>query len=91
MTASADLFFERSIRLLDTDNLVEIDRVTVREMSGSLYALVPKAIRRDFEIEPGDEIAFLRAPGETDITIRIIKANATAPGRPADSASSVKG
>lgn len=54
------------------ENLVEIDRTKVISMGGSLYFLVPRLIRRE-EVEPGDEIIYLREPNSTDTIIRIVK------------------
>ncbi len=54
-------------------NLVLVDRNRVRDFGGSLYVLLPRAMRQGSEVQAGDDVTFHRAPGSTDTVIRIIK------------------
>lgn len=58
--------------ILESTNLVEIDRCKVVAMGGSLYLLAPRLLRREGAIA-GDEIVYLRAPNSDDTVIRLIK------------------
>ena len=55
------------------ENLVEIDRKSIIAMGGSQYVLIPQALKRENSTEPGDELVFFRAPGSTDVIVRIEK------------------
>lgn len=60
-----------------TPNLVEVDRVTVRNFGGSLYMLIPKAIREQESVGEGDVIGWYRSPDSSDSVVRKV------PDRPA--------
>ena len=55
--------------------LIEIDTVQVRELGGSLYSLVPKILREQNDLVPGDRVVFLRNSdmAENECVIRIEK------------------
>ena len=55
--------------------LIEIDTVQVRELGGSLYSLMPKVLREQNGVVPGDRVVFLRNAdmAENECVIRIEK------------------
>ena len=53
------------------NNLVEIDRSKIIDVSGSQYMLVPKTLRRLHNTKVGDEVTFFGTPNSTDTVIRI--------------------
>ena len=55
------------------NNLVEIDRCNIIDVSGSQYMLVPKALRRKYSTEIGDEVTFFGMAESDDTVIRIEK------------------
>jgi len=68
-------------------NLIEIDRVKVIDMGGTLYSRVPKFFRRNGGVSPGDEAVFLRDVESGEVVIRIEKVLDES-GNPKDSAAS---
>ena len=53
------------------DLLVEIGRSKIIAMGSSQYFLVPGTVRQQFDTELGMQVIFYRAPGSTDITMKI--------------------
>jgi hypothetical protein len=59
------------------DNLVTIERITIRGMGASerpsQYIKVPVVLRQEQNTKPGDVVLIKRAPGSNDVYISIEK------------------
>ena len=54
-------------------NLIEMDRVRVIDIGGSLYALIPKFLRRNDGVSSGDEAIYFHEIESGEIVLRIGK------------------
>lgn len=55
------------------NNMVIIDRVKVFKNGNSLCIILPKLLREEKDIKPGDAIVFMRSSNDAPMTITVDK------------------
>lgn len=54
----------------NTENLVELDTLPIKKYGGSTYLLIPIALQRNLNVQPGDMVTYLKSSDSTDVVLR---------------------